>query len=246
MAFKYLSLKEHPSLSEQNKSYEDEWFPEFILADHVWNDSWPYMINDFAEYQLIILDESGALMGMLNTVPFRWDGTSEDLPGFHDLLKRSINEHQAGIEPNTFSAMQAMTTPDAKGKGISAEIDKASHQLAVSKGFAWSVSPIRPTLKDQYPNFSLEDYANWKNDAGEPFDPWVRVQDRRGGERLKIQEASTVIEGSVTDWQNWTKMSFPVTGNYVVAGAHTLVHIDREQDRGRYEEPHIWYRYKHT
>ncbi|MBE9511729.1 MAG: hypothetical protein IMY71_12700, partial [Bacteroidetes bacterium] len=35
--------------------------------------------------------------------------------------------------------------------------------------------PIRPTLKCHYPLIPMDDYINWQNKDGLPFDPWLRV-----------------------------------------------------------------------
>ena len=48
------------------------------------------------------------------------------------------------------------------------------------------------------------------------------------------------ISGSVADWESWTKMRFPETGDYVFPEGLAPVHIDRERDVGVYWEPNIW------
>jgi hypothetical protein len=48
------------------------------------------------------------------------------------------------------------------------------------------------------------------------------------------------IPGTVADWESWTGMSFPESGDYVVPGALTLVPIDRDADLGLYVEPNVW------
>ena len=44
----------------------------------------------------------------------------------------------------------------------------------------------------------------------------------------------------MADWESWTGMAFPETGDYVVAGALEVVSIDREADTGLYVEPNVW------
>jgi hypothetical protein len=53
-----------------------------------------------------------------------------------------------------------------------------------------------------------------------------------------------VIEGTVAEWEDWTGMVFPVTGDYIVPEALGLVHVDREADRGRYEEENLWVQHR--
>jgi hypothetical protein len=48
----------------------------------------------------------------------------------------------------------------------------------------------------------------------------------------------------VRDWERWTGLRFPDSGDYVVPGALTTVRIDRRRDRGRYVEPNVWMRHR--
>ena len=41
-------------------------------------------------------------------------------------------------------------------------------------------------------------------------------------------------------WEAWTKLRFPETGDYVFPAGLTTVHIDRDRDLGDYWEPNIW------
>ena len=48
------------------------------------------------------------------------------------------------------------------------------------------------------------------------------------------------IVGTVAEWETWTGMVFPESGDYVVPGALDLVTIDRAKDRGEYLETNLW------
>jgi len=48
------------------------------------------------------------------------------------------------------------------------------------------------------------------------------------------------ITGSVADWESWTRMRFPETGDYVFPAGLATVHIDRDHDMGQYWEPNVW------
>ena len=48
------------------------------------------------------------------------------------------------------------------------------------------------------------------------------------------------IPGTIRDWESWTGMTFPQSGEYLVPGALQPVHMDVENDRGEYIEPNIW------
>jgi hypothetical protein len=86
----------------------------------------------------------------------------------------------------------------------------------------------------------LERYAAWLRDDGEPFDPWIRLHVRLGGRIARPSPASMRITGTVVDWESWTGMTFPETGEYVVPGAAAMVQVDREADLGTYLDPNVW------
>jgi hypothetical protein len=86
----------------------------------------------------------------------------------------------------------------------------------------------------------MERYVRWQQADGTPFDPWLRAHWRSGGEILKTAHPSMVIEGSADEWEEWTGMKFPESGDYVVAGALAPIQIDRTMNIGRYVEPNVW------
>ena len=49
-----------------------------------------------------------------------------------------------------------------------------------------------------------------------------------------------VITGTVSEWEGWTGMRLPESGDYVVPGALVPVAIDVERDVGTYTEPNVW------
>ena len=112
--------------------------------------------------------------------------------------------------------------------------------LAAERGMHSLVAPVRPTLKSSYPLTRFEDYVGWKRDDGSPFDPWLRVHWRIGAESLKVAPATVTVTGTASEWEEWTGMSFPESGEYVVPGALQPITIDQEGGVGRYEDPNVW------
>jgi len=55
-----------------------------------------------------------------------------------------------------------------------------------------------------------------------------------------VADPSMVIEGALADWEKWTQLRFPESGQYIVPGALNPIIIDCETDRGRYSEPNVW------
>ena len=54
---------------------------------------------------------------------------------------------------------------------------------------------------------------------------------------------SMTIPGTLAQWEKWTGMRFPESGEYVVPGALAPVRIDAEGGAGVYVEPNVWMRH---
>jgi hypothetical protein len=170
-----------------------------------------------------------------------WDGTMEGLPvGWSDSLVRGVADYEAGREPNTLVALEIAIQPEYRGQGISYQMVKAIRALAENKDYQAVIVAVRPSLKSSYPLTPMERYVRWQRDDGLPFDPWLRVHWRSGGEILKIADPSMVIEAAIADWEAWTGLAFPDSGQYVVPDTLTPISIDREMGLGRYVEPNVW------
>ena len=51
-------------------------------------------------------------------------------------------------------------------------------EIAKSNGIKNVALPVRPTLKWQFPLIPIDEYINWENSEGLPYDPWIRVHKR--------------------------------------------------------------------
>jgi hypothetical protein len=113
-------------------------------------------------------------------------------------------------------------------------------ELAVRHGLRGLIAPVRPNWKERYPLVPIEDYASWRRSDGLLFDPWMRVHERAGATVLRPEPRSMRITGSVGEWEEWTQMAFPQSGDYWFPAGLSTVTIDREADSGRYWEPNVW------
>lgn len=86
----------------------------------------------------------------------------------------------------------------------------------------------------------MDDYINWQNKDGLPFDPWLRVHIKAGGKIIGICKKSMDVSGSVSEWEEWTDLIFPSSGDYVVDRALIPITIDKKKDIGKYIEPNVW------
>ena len=208
---------------------------------------WARLHDTFAGFQILFCDASGALVALGHTVPFIWDGDLEDLPPtINEVMERAVDANRRGLAPNTLCALAALVTGSQQRRGLSAEILRAMRSLAAEHGMHSLVAPVRATLKSLYPLTPIERYALWKRDDGSPFDPWIRVHWRLGAEYLKLAPEALVVIGNVSEWEEWTAMSFPESGEYVIPGALQPVTIDRERNTGRYLDANVWMRHPIT
>ena len=105
------------------------------------------------------------------------------------------------------------------------------------------IAPVRPNWKERYPLTPIERYVAWTRGDGLPFDPWMRVHARLGATILKPEPRSLRITGTVAEWEEWTQMAYPESGEYVFPHGLATLHVDREADRGSYWEPNVWMRH---
>jgi len=236
------TFAERPDLVAPSHQVMAAGWPDFILASQVAARHWPRVLAEFAAYQVALVDPtSGAVIGVGHSVPLVWDQTAAGLPaGWDDTLERAVADHDQRQTPTAAAALSITLAASHLRQGLSRHLIQALRTVAAAHGLASLVAPVRPSLKSRYPLTPMERYLRWTDPEGAPFDPWLRVHWRMGGESLGVCAASMRITGSVADWEQWTDMRFPESGSYIVPGALTPVHIDRERDLGGYVEPNVW------
>ena len=102
------------------------------------------------------------------------------------------------------------------------------------------IAPVRPNWKDRYPITPIERYVRWTRDDGTAFDPWIRVHLRLGATLGPPVPRSMRIAGTVAEWETWTAMRFPESGDYVFPAGLAPLRIDTEHNLGEYWEPNVW------
>ncbi len=116
--------------------------------------------------------------------------------------------------------------------------------LGTAHGLADLIAPVRPSWKERYPLTAIERYAGWRRPDRLPFDPWMRVHARLVAEVVGPEPRSLRITGTVAEWERWTGLAFPESGDYVFPRGLAPVWIDREADLGIYFEPNVWMRHR--
>jgi hypothetical protein len=178
-------------------------------------------------------------------VPICWDGDVTDLPsGYTDSLRRAVNVHTCGGQPDTLVICAGIVHPEHKGTGMATSLIHALTDLAGREALSKVIAPLRPTLKHRYPLTDINDYAAWTRPDGLPFDPWLRLHVRMGARILSAAPLSQTMTGTVAEWESWTDMTLPVSGSYVIPDGLSVLRIDHEQDRGVYVEPNVWVQHR--
>ncbi len=218
-------------------------WPEFMRHDPIAIRLWDDLFERFPDYQFALFDHSAhQVVALANSVPLAWNADPALLPeeGWDWAFLQSVEDHAGGSAPHTLCGLQIAIVPDFQGRGLSSRMLQAMRSLAAEKELQRVIVPVRPSMKSRYPLTPMESYIAWRDDAGLPFDPWLRVHVRLGGEIVKVCHQAMRIVGSVSEWRAWTGIPFPETGQYVVPGALVPVAVDVEKDEGIYLEPNVW------
>jgi hypothetical protein len=219
-------------------------FPPFITADRVAQLYIERVRDWFADfYVMLVLDDEPVAAGW--GVPIQWNGELEDLPsGYTDATRRAVECREANTVPDTFVICGAIVSPSHGRRGVAAHLITGLRDLAADNSLSKVIAPVRPTLKPKYPLTPIETFAEWTRSDGLPLDPWLRTHVRAGGQILTTAPRSQTMTATVAQWQDWSGLEFPTSGQYVIPDGLSPLHIDRSADLGTYTEPNIWVRHR--
>jgi hypothetical protein len=241
-----VTSREHPELQELARGVVAESWPGFMLPGFESNDYWNSLHQTFPDFQFALINDStGDPVAVGNSVPLPWGGSPRELPeeGWDWALTQAFGDHRAGQSAYVQCALAISVAPASRRAGLSAHMIRAMKSIGAARGFRELYAPLRPFLKSLYPLTSIESYVQWKDVRGLPFDPWMRVHVRLGGEVVRPCVKSMRITYSVDRWELLTGLRFPESGLYVVPNALTPVEVDRALNIGTYVEPNVWLRH---
>lgn len=236
-----LNLLSNPEYERAARDLNKKGWPRYLLS---WDcPGWDEIFERFKEYQLIAC-EGKNLAGLGFTVPLFYEGELREIEDdLSALILKALAQDKQKISPNRLLALSAVVSEENKGKGASALILKAMKEKALEKKFKSVLLPTRPILKYKYPLIPIKEYAFWKNEQGEPFDPWTRLHSRLGGKIFKTSECCIEIKGSSLKWQEWTGLSLLSIGDYLIPGGLSPMRYDKTSDIGFYRMPCVWTEY---
>jgi hypothetical protein len=230
---------------EQMEDLFSEGFPEFITADRLAKQYIGRVREWFPEWNLILVDAEQNPVATGWGIPVRWDGTVADLPtGYTDATVRAVEGREQGIAPDTLVICGAVVAGRLKGRGLAGRLLAALRDAALEASLPRVIAPVRPTLKQQYPLTPIETFMTWTNLDGTALDPWIRTHQRLGASLLAAAPASQTMTGTVAEWEQWSGIALPSSGDYVIPKGLSVLHVDREADLGTYVEPNIWIRHR--
>jgi GNAT superfamily N-acetyltransferase len=208
-----------------------------MLEDEVSDRCWNLLYERFGAHQHFLVSEDDELVAEVNALPVDLDLDALPDRGWDEALERGTTGDGS---PTLVSAIQVLIAPGWHGRGLSKLCLERMRVTAVAQGFEHLVAPVRPSWKERHPLVPIERYMRWTRSDGRLLDPWLRVHAGLGAELVGPCHESMTVAGSVADWEAWTGIGFPESGDYVVPGALETVRIDRESDLGTYVEPNVW------
>lgn len=246
MAQRIFTVAERPDLDQRASVLTESEFPEYNRHGDVMVRYWSGLWEMFSDLQFVLYDdEADEVLGEGHAIPCRWDGTVEGLPsGIDGVLADGFALQAAGIRPNALSALSIVIVPGKQAHGLSRSMIDTMRSMARERGMENVLAPVRPTWKARYPLVPIQRYTAWTRPNGLAFDPWVRLHQRVDGDLLRPEPHSLRISGQVHEWERWTGLAFPESGDYVFPDGLATVHIDRDTDCGTYWEPNIWIRHR--
>ena len=232
---KIYSHAERPELLERRGELGAAW-DEFMYNDAVANAHWDRQYEDFPDLQLYLVDDEDRYLAESNAVPIPFGPDALPDDGWDAAMEQAF----AGLPAVAVSAIAITIGVEHRGGGLSRVMLDGMRKAVAARGLTDLVAPVRPSQKHLYPLTSAERYVDWRREDGKLFDAWLRTHEQAGAELIAVAPRSMRIAGTLADWEDWTKLSFPDSGSYVVPGALVPVDVDRERDEGVYVEPNVW------
>ena len=252
MILTVVPLSERPELQKGfNDPLLNSAWPAFMLEDPIANLYFgPGRFERYQEYVIVAFDPDAPdeVLGRGCSVPFYLgeDVGRAELPdgGWDTVVRWADQDFAAGRSPNAVSALEITLHPRLVGQGFSGRMVEALKANAGRLGFNDLYAPVRPSQKHLEPATPMQDYMERTRPDGLPFDPWLRVHVRLGGEIVKVAPYSMTIPGTLGAWRAWTGLPFEHDGLTEVPGALVPVFVSLAQQYAVYVEPNVWVRHR--
>ena len=239
MTLQLHTAAERPDLWERGIDAPTAW-PEYNRHGATLRRWWGELDSTFPGFVFVLYDEAAdRVLAEGKTGAITWDGHDSSLPTFDEVVEE-VFAPGPGATPDTLCALAAETVQDHGVPGLAQEVLRGMRAIAERHGLRHLVAPVRPSWKERYPLTAIDVYARWHRDDGLHLDPWIRTHQRVGARVSTPIARSMLIEGTVAEWESWTGMAFPASGDYVFPHGLAPLTVDREADRASYWEPNVW------
>ena len=241
MSVRLFTWEERPDLAERGPPSSEVW-PEYNTHGDVMEDWWDPLLDELPAYQFALYDAGAdSVLAEGHTGPLAWNGDDAALPdGIDAALRQAVTAQRERSPVDTLCAFAAEVAPGARERGLAAELLRGMGELARRHGLRRMIAPVRPSWKERYPLAPIARYVTWRREDGQLLDPWMRMHERLGARVATPLPRSLLITGAVGDWESWTGLAFPDSGDYTFPHGLAPVTIDRARDQGTYWEPNVW------
>ena len=233
---------ERPDLWERGIESADVW-PEYNLHGDVLNQWWGLLDEELPELQFVLHDdETDTVVAEGHTGAFVWDGDDATLPRRDRPGASRRSSATAGRAPpvNTLCALAAESPRDGRRRGLAVEILGAMRTIAERHGLAPPGRPGAAVLEGALPRHPDRGVRPLAPPRRQLLDPWMRVHERLGARVSTPLPESLLITGSVLEWESWTGLPLPASGDFVFPEGLAPLHVDLDADRATYWEPNVW------
>ncbi len=175
-----------------------------------------------------------------HTVPLAWGGDDPALPaGIDAALERGVLARRARRRSTPCARSPPRSPPDARRRGLAAELLRGMSELARRRGLRRLIAPVRPSWKERYPLTPIERYATWRREDGQLFDPWMRLHERLGARVATPLPIRCVSPAASPSGRRGPALSSR-DRDYVFPHGLAPLTPDRDTDVGSYWEPNVW------
>jgi len=242
--WQWFSLRERPDLADSafGVPYEDTGsFMQGSLTSALVRRT--RLSSQWPDYVVAVTDPDGSVVARAVAVPYSAKVPYRDrLPdnGWDEVAVWAAEDALDGREIDAACALEIVVHPSLYGRGLSSVALHALRTQLGVLGFDRFLAPLRPPDKAHEPHVPMHEYARRRRADGLPEDRWLRVHERAGGTIVGIAATSATVQAPLETWRKWTGLPFDRSGDVVVPGALTPVHVSVEHDYAVYVEPNIW------
>ena len=218
---------ERPDLTERADFAGAVW-PEYNLHGDVMNAHWPRLGSEFADFQFVLADADEDVVAQGHTIPCRWDGTAEGLPGGIDgvIATGAADRGEHGVGARRARAARP------PGPGARPRRARDDGRACRRHGLGNLIAPVRPSPRSATRSSRSSATPPGRAPTGCRSTPGCASTRGSAGGSCAPSRESLRITGTVAEWESWTGLALPESGVYVFPHGLAPLAVDREDDVG--------------